>query len=247
MGIERPDARLGAHQRRRGRRLAVAPHRPHGRRHRVPAFAPAAPPDRAGKHQARAVARQAHAPVRRSADRRARPRHRRPRRPGPPCSTAGRRTLPFADLRKIEIAKAIARDPAGAADRRAVRRPHRQGDRGVLRSDLRTCATTAAPCCWSTTTSRASPRLVDRVIAMYVGERIAEGTADEVMRNETVRARLSRRHASRPPRARNPRSATRRRRSSRSTRSASTTARRRRSTDVSIHVARTRVRLPSSG
>ncbi len=30
-------------------------------------------------------------------------------------------------------------------------------------------------------------RLVDRVIAMYVGERIAEGTADEVMRNETVR------------------------------------------------------------
>ena len=30
-------------------------------------------------------------------------------------------------------------------------------------------------------------RLVDRVLAMYVGERIAEGTADEVMRNETVR------------------------------------------------------------
>jgi branched-chain amino acid transport system ATP-binding protein len=30
-------------------------------------------------------------------------------------------------------------------------------------------------------------RMVDRVLAMYVGERIAEGTADEVMRNETVR------------------------------------------------------------
>jgi branched-chain amino acid transport system ATP-binding protein len=30
-------------------------------------------------------------------------------------------------------------------------------------------------------------RLVDRVLAMYVGERIAEGSADEVMRNETVR------------------------------------------------------------
>ena len=29
--------------------------------------------------------------------------------------------------------------------------------------------------------------LVDRVFAMYVGERIAEGTADEVMRDETVR------------------------------------------------------------
>jgi branched-chain amino acid transport system ATP-binding protein len=30
-------------------------------------------------------------------------------------------------------------------------------------------------------------RLVDRVLAMYVGERIVEGSADEVMRNETVR------------------------------------------------------------
>ena len=29
--------------------------------------------------------------------------------------------------------------------------------------------------------------LVDRVFAMYLGERIAEGTADEVMRDETVR------------------------------------------------------------
>ena len=29
--------------------------------------------------------------------------------------------------------------------------------------------------------------LVDRVFAMYVGEHIAEGTAEEVMRNETVR------------------------------------------------------------
>src|SRR6185312_11611081 len=29
--------------------------------------------------------------------------------------------------------------------------------------------------------------LVDRVFAMYVGERIAEGTAEEVMRDETVR------------------------------------------------------------
>ena len=29
--------------------------------------------------------------------------------------------------------------------------------------------------------------LVDRVLAMYLGEEIAEGSADEVMRNETVR------------------------------------------------------------
>jgi len=33
-------------------------------------------------------------------------------------------------------------------------------------------------------------RLVDRVLAMYVGERIAEGSAEEVMRDETVRRRL---------------------------------------------------------
>ncbi len=46
-------------------------------------------------------------------------------------------TLPFADLRKIEIAKAIARDPTGAADRRAVRRPHLDRDGGLLRPHLR--------------------------------------------------------------------------------------------------------------
>ena len=45
--------------------------------------------------------------------------------------------------------------------------------------------------------------LVDRVLAMYLGERVAEGTADEVMRNETVRARLSRRQDRGAARARN--------------------------------------------
>ena len=34
---------------------------------------------------------------------------------------------------------------------------------------------------------RSVAALVDRVLAMYVGEAIAEGSADEVMRNETVR------------------------------------------------------------
>ena len=32
-------------------------------------------------------------------------------------------TLPFADLRRLELAKAIARDPEGGAGRRALRRP----------------------------------------------------------------------------------------------------------------------------
>jgi branched-chain amino acid transport system ATP-binding protein len=95
-------------------------------------------------------------------------------------------TLPFADLRKIEIAKAIARDPrvvlidepfAGltsgetAAFSDLIADLRRDG-RAVLLVDHNV---------------KSVARLVDRVLAMYVGERIAEGTAEEVMRDETVR------------------------------------------------------------
>jgi branched-chain amino acid transport system ATP-binding protein len=95
-------------------------------------------------------------------------------------------TLPFADLRKIEIAKAIARDPqvllidepfAGLTSKETAAFSHlicelRDDGRAVLLVDHNV---------------KSVARLVDRVLAMYVGERIAEGTADEVMRNETVR------------------------------------------------------------
>ena len=95
-------------------------------------------------------------------------------------------TLPFADLRKIEIAKAIARDPqvllidepfAGltAAETAAFSElicELRDDGRAVLLVDHNV---------------KSVSRLVDRVLAMYVGERIAEGSADDVMRNETVR------------------------------------------------------------
>ena len=95
-------------------------------------------------------------------------------------------TLPFADLRKIEIAKAIARDPqvllidepfAGLTARETAAFSDlicelRDDGRAVLLVDHNV---------------KSVSRLVDRVIAMYVGERIAEGSADEVMRNETVR------------------------------------------------------------
>jgi branched-chain amino acid transport system ATP-binding protein len=95
-------------------------------------------------------------------------------------------TLPFADLRKIEIAKAIARDPqvllidepfAGLTAKETAAFSDlicelRDDGRAVLLVDHNV---------------KSVSRLVDRVIAMYVGERIAEGTADEVMRNETVR------------------------------------------------------------
>ena len=95
-------------------------------------------------------------------------------------------TLPFADLRKIEIAKAIARDPqvllidepfAGLTSKETAAFSDlicelRDDGRAVLLVDHNV---------------KSVARLVDRVLAMYVGERIAEGSADEVMRNETVR------------------------------------------------------------
>ena len=114
-----------------------------------------------------------------------RPRHRGARRPR---AVLDRRpaTLPFADLRKIEIAKAIARDPQVLADRRALRRPDLDGNAAFsdliceLRDDGRAVLLVDH-------NVKSVARLVDRVLAMYVGERIAEGSADEVMRNETVR------------------------------------------------------------
>jgi branched-chain amino acid transport system ATP-binding protein len=95
-------------------------------------------------------------------------------------------TLPFADLRRMELAKAIARDPkvvlvdepfAGLTPAEVgtfsdLIRGFRAEGRAVLLVDHNVKSVAA---------------LVDRVFAMYLGERIAEGSADEVMRNETVR------------------------------------------------------------
>ncbi len=95
-------------------------------------------------------------------------------------------TLPFADLRKLELAKAVGRDPrvvlvdepfagltqgemASFAD---LIRQFRAEGRAVLLIDHNVKSVAA---------------LADRVIALYLGERIAEGTADEVMQDETVR------------------------------------------------------------
>ena len=95
-------------------------------------------------------------------------------------------TLPFADLRRLELAKAIARDPkvvlvdepfAGLTSAEVetfseLIRGFRREGRAVLLVDHNVKSVAA---------------LVDRVFAMYLGERIAEGTAEEVMRDETVR------------------------------------------------------------
>ena len=95
-------------------------------------------------------------------------------------------TLPFADLRRMEMAKALARDPkvvlvdepfAGltggeVADFSVLIDDFRRDGRAVLLVDHNVKSVAA---------------LVDRVLAMYLGQRIAEGTADEVMADETVR------------------------------------------------------------
>jgi len=95
-------------------------------------------------------------------------------------------TLPFADLRRMEMAKAIARDPkvvlvdepfAGLTSAEvdvfsALIDGFRKEGRAVLLVDHNVKSVAA---------------LVDRALAMYLGEHIAEGTAEEVMRDETVR------------------------------------------------------------
>ena len=95
-------------------------------------------------------------------------------------------TLPFADLRKIEIAKAVARNPkvvlidepfAGLTARETASfatliAEMRNDGRAVLIVDHNVKGISA---------------LVDRIYAMHVGERIAEGAVKEVMENETVR------------------------------------------------------------
>ena len=95
-------------------------------------------------------------------------------------------TLPFADLRKMELAKAVARHPrvvlvdepfAGLTSTETAQfseliRDFRDDGRAVLLVDHNVKSVAA---------------LADRVVAMYLGEHIVTGTADEVMKNETVR------------------------------------------------------------
>jgi branched-chain amino acid transport system ATP-binding protein len=95
-------------------------------------------------------------------------------------------TLAFADLRRLELAKAVARHPklvlvdepfAGLTASEVGQFSHlikefRDEGRAVLLVDHNVKSVSA---------------LVDRVLALYLGERIAEGTAAQVMRDETVR------------------------------------------------------------
>jgi len=95
-------------------------------------------------------------------------------------------TLPFADLRRMEMAKAIARNPAvvlidepfagltagEVAGFSELIRGLRNDGHAILLVDHNVKSVAA---------------LADRVLAMYLGQKVAEGTVDEVMRDETVR------------------------------------------------------------
>lgn len=105
------------------------------------------------------------------------------------AAVLGRRpsTLPFADLRRLELARAIARDPkvvlvdepfAGLTSGEVgafseLIAGFRDEGRAVLLVDHNVKSVSA---------------LVDRALAMYLGERIAEGTAEQVMRDPKVRS-----------------------------------------------------------
>ena len=95
-------------------------------------------------------------------------------------------TLPFADLRRMELAKAVARDPrvvlvdepfagltrAEVDDFSALIAGFRDEGRAVLLVDHNVKSVAA---------------LADRVLAMYLGERVTEGTAADVMAHPRVR------------------------------------------------------------
>ena len=95
-------------------------------------------------------------------------------------------TLPFADLRRMEMAKAIARNPKVVL----VDEPFAgltMSEVGVFSDLIRSFRDEGRAVLLVDHNVKSVAALVDRVFAMYLGERIAEGTADEVMRNPTVR------------------------------------------------------------
>ncbi len=95
-------------------------------------------------------------------------------------------TLPFADLRKLELGKAIARHPKIVL----VDEPFA----GLTRAEtelfselIRTFGNEGRAVLLVDHNVKSVSALADRVVAMYLGERIAVGTAEQVMRDETVR------------------------------------------------------------
>ncbi|MGY4440045.1 ABC-type branched-subunit amino acid transport system ATPase component [Bradyrhizobium sp. LM2.3] len=108
-------------------------------------------------------------------------------------------TLPFADLRRLELAKAIARDPKVVL----VDEPFAgltRGEVDVFSDLIRSFRDEGRAVMLVDHNVKSVAALVDRVLAMYLGEEIVTGKAEDVMKNETVRRGLSRRRY-RDPRA----------------------------------------------
>jgi ABC-type branched-subunit amino acid transport system ATPase component len=94
-------------------------------------------------------------------------------------------TLPFADLRRMELAKAMARDPKVVL----VDEPFAgltPGEIAALSDLIRTFRDEGRAVLLVDHSVKSVAALADHVIAMYLGERIAEGSAAQVMQNETV-------------------------------------------------------------
>src|SRR5260370_37928198 len=95
-------------------------------------------------------------------------------------------TLPLADLRRLELAKAIAREPKVVL----VDEPFAGltlGEVGIFSELIKSFRDEGRAALLVDHNVKSVAALVDRVLAMYLGEEIVTGRADEVMRNETVR------------------------------------------------------------
>ena len=95
-------------------------------------------------------------------------------------------TLPFADLRRLELAKAIARDPKVVL----VDEPFAgltRAEVGMFSELIRSFRDEGRAVMLVDHNVKSVAALVDRVLAMYLGEEIITGRAEDVMKNETVR------------------------------------------------------------
>jgi ABC-type branched-subunit amino acid transport system ATPase component len=96
------------------------------------------------------------------------------------------RTLPFADLRRMELAKVIARNPKVVL----IDEPFAGltlGEIETFSELIRDLSSEGRAVLLVDHSVKSIAALADRVLAMYLGEPVAEGKADDVMSNETVR------------------------------------------------------------